>query len=84
MIKFFTGMSEDHEDIHAPQQLNVDGLMYCNTGDWVENCTALIEDHAGRLQLMWLGDEAAEPDDETAFPGVASPCLARESVSVPA
>ena len=70
--------------IHAPQQLNIDGLTYCNTGDWVENCTAIIEDHAGRLQLMWLGDEAAEPDDETAFPGVASPCLARESVSIPA
>ena len=70
--------------IHAPQQLNVDGLMYCNTGDWVENCTALIEDHAGRLQLMWLGDDAAEPVDEAASPAVASSCLARESVSIPA
>lgn len=70
--------------IHAPQQLNVDGLMYCNTGDWVENCTALIEDHAGCLQLVWLGENATEPEDEAASPAVASSCLARESVSVPA
>lgn len=26
-------------------------MTYCNTGDWVENCTALVEDDDGTLSL---------------------------------
>lgn len=37
--------------IHTPDLFQHDGMTYCNTGDWVENCTALIEYHDGRLQL---------------------------------
>ena len=40
--------------IHAPQHLDVDGITYCNAGDWVENCTALVEERDGELQLVWL------------------------------
>ncbi len=40
--------------IHAPQLIEVDGLTYCNTGDWIENCTALTENSQGKLQLLWL------------------------------
>jgi UDP-2,3-diacylglucosamine pyrophosphatase LpxH len=40
--------------IHAPQHIDVDGVTYCNAGDWVENCTAVIEDHDGELTLTWL------------------------------
>ncbi len=40
--------------VHEPQHVLVDGLTYCNVGDWVENCTALTEDRHGRLQLLWL------------------------------
>ena len=29
-----------------------DGLVYCNDGDWVENCTALLEDASGELRLL--------------------------------
>ncbi len=33
------------------------GKTYCNTGDWVENCTALVEDETGQLSLInWLED----------------------------
>ena len=33
------------------------GKTYCNTGDWVESCTALVEDDAGRLSVIhWLED----------------------------
>ncbi len=39
--------------IHEPMTLDVQGLTYCNTGDWVENCTALVEDIDGRLRLIW-------------------------------
>jgi len=31
--------------------------MYCNTGDWIENCTALVEHADGRLEMInWLKD----------------------------
>jgi UDP-2,3-diacylglucosamine pyrophosphatase LpxH len=28
------------------------GIVYCNTGDWVESCTALVEHFDGSLALM--------------------------------
>ena len=34
----------------------VDGVRYCNDGDWVEHCSALIEDRNGRLALMYFTD----------------------------
>lgn len=37
--------------IHRPQLRQIDGLLYCNDGDWVENCSALVEDRNGRLSL---------------------------------
>jgi UDP-2,3-diacylglucosamine pyrophosphatase LpxH len=38
--------------IHRPQMREERGLVYCNDGDWVEHCTALIEDRGGRLALL--------------------------------
>lgn len=38
--------------IHAPRIVDVDGLAYCNTGDWVENCSALVEYHDGGFELI--------------------------------
>ena len=29
-----------------------DDVIYCNTGDWVESCTALVEDFAGNLSIV--------------------------------
>lgn len=41
-----------------------DGLTYINCGDWVDSCTAIVEHHDGRLELVqWLvepGSQAAE------------------------
>lgn len=43
--------------IHQPVIKQVDGMLYCNTGDWVENCTALVETESGELKLVyWLKD----------------------------
>jgi UDP-2,3-diacylglucosamine pyrophosphatase LpxH len=39
--------------IHQPVMREMDGILYCNTGDWVENCTALVETEAGELRLVW-------------------------------
>ena len=33
----------------------IDGVDYINDGDWVESCTALVEHHDGRLELIdWV------------------------------
>jgi UDP-2,3-diacylglucosamine pyrophosphatase LpxH len=37
--------------IHRPQLRQIDGLLYCNDGDWVESCSAVVEDRNGRLAL---------------------------------
>ncbi len=38
--------------IHSPTITLRDGVVYCNSGDWVENCTALIEEESGDLELV--------------------------------
>ena len=43
--------------IHAPNECQFDSTLYYNTGDWVEHCTALAEDHEGNFELI---DWAAE------------------------
>jgi UDP-2,3-diacylglucosamine pyrophosphatase LpxH len=37
--------------IHTPGIIKSDAMTYINTGDWVENCTALVENHNGDLSL---------------------------------
>ncbi|MGB7739736.1 MAG: UDP-2,3-diacylglucosamine diphosphatase [Steroidobacteraceae bacterium] len=38
--------------IHRAEITKIDGILYCNDGDWVESCTTLVEDFAGRLSLL--------------------------------
>jgi UDP-2,3-diacylglucosamine pyrophosphatase LpxH len=38
--------------IHNAEMREIDGVMYCNDGDWVESCTALVEHLDGRLELL--------------------------------
>ncbi len=42
---------------HQPAMREMGGILYCNTGDWVENCTALVESPTGELRLVWFRDE---------------------------
>jgi len=37
--------------IHVPELRPIRDITYANTGDWVENCTALLEHPDGRLDL---------------------------------
>lgn len=46
--------------IHAPNILDIDGVNYCNTGDWVEHCSALIEYSDGELEIVFF-DQEIEP-----------------------
>ena len=38
--------------IHRAEMRNIEGVLYCNDGDWVESRTALVEDFDGVLQLL--------------------------------
>lgn len=42
--------------IHQPEIRTIDGVLYCNDGDWIESCTALVEHRDGRLELLHWGD----------------------------
>jgi len=37
---------------HRPAQQHIGPILYLNDGDWVENCTALVEDYDGALRLL--------------------------------
>jgi len=50
---------------HADISTMNSGKTYCNTGDWVESCTALVENETGELSLIyWLEDSYRLLDDE--------------------
>jgi len=55
--------------IHHAAIREVDGITYCNTGDWVESCTALVESPEGKLSILRWAEESAflltESDVET-------------------
>ena len=38
--------------IHHAEMREIDGVLYVNDGDWVESCTAVIEHHDGRLEVL--------------------------------
>ena len=33
--------------IHRPIIKNINGMLYCNDGDWVESMSALVETYSG-------------------------------------
>jgi UDP-2,3-diacylglucosamine pyrophosphatase LpxH len=41
--------------IHRAEVREIDGVTYCNDGDWVESCTALVESASGELSLWQAG-----------------------------
>ena len=46
--------------IHRSCIRRIDGLEYINTGDWVESCTAVVEDADGTLRLIdWAAETRA-------------------------
>lgn len=39
--------------IHKAEKREIDGILYMNSGDWVETMSALAEDHEGNWQLIY-------------------------------
>lgn len=69
--------------IHKAALRDDRGVIYCNTGDWVEHCTSLIEDHDGSLHLIHWSDHVRlhasnhSPPAEAVRPIRLSPDLAQ-------
>jgi UDP-2,3-diacylglucosamine pyrophosphatase LpxH len=63
--------------IHRAEQRLIGPIWYINDGDWVENCTALIEDLTGALRLLRWGPQMreAKPARPAARRRHAYPCL---------
>jgi UDP-2,3-diacylglucosamine pyrophosphatase LpxH len=38
--------------IHHPEIRDINGVLYCNDGDWVESCSALVEHMDGKLEIV--------------------------------
>lgn len=50
--------------IHACDLDDEHGFTYCNTGDWIESCTALVEDYAGHLRIIHYIDTATIVEEQ--------------------
>jgi UDP-2,3-diacylglucosamine pyrophosphatase LpxH len=49
--------------IHKAEIRDIDGILYCNDGDWVESLTALVEGDDGSLRVLSWHDVAARAAD---------------------
>ena len=67
--------------IHHAEIRPIGNILYCNSGDWVESCTALVEHFDGRLELVdWVdrwafdlltGRIEAPADEDAEVPALA-------------
>jgi UDP-2,3-diacylglucosamine pyrophosphatase LpxH len=54
--------------IHKAEMRQIGDVLYCNDGDWVESCTALVEHDSGNLEIVhW----ASQRETEGASAGIA-------------
>ena len=57
--------------IHHAELRRIGDILYCNDGDWVESCTAMVEHFDGRLEILrWA---------EVGQPGIAAARVAVEA-----
>lgn len=55
--------------IHHPEIKEIDGVVYMNDGDWVESCSALVEHHDGRFEIVYwkIADNSKQKEPNEAF-----------------
>lgn len=63
--------------VHTPQMRHIDGIHYCNDGDWVESCTALVETFSGALEIIHWTEVDGDAGDVEATP-IAVPAMQDE------
>lgn len=44
--------------IHKAEMREIDGILYCNDGDWTESCTAMVETLEGNLEILHWSDRS--------------------------
>lgn len=71
--EFLVGEAKRHEvdgvicgHIHHPAMHDLLGILYVNTGDWVESCTATVEHYDGRLEMVRWADAGHTAGDADA------------------
>lgn len=45
--------------IHHAEMRQIDDILYCNDGDWVENCTAMVEHMDGSLEILHWSEQVS-------------------------
>ena len=67
--------------IHHALVERIDGVTYYNDGDWVESCTALVEDHQGKIDILrWTG-WSYRSGARSAFVPAGGPLVERPAVA---
>jgi len=72
--------------IHHAEKKIIDGIQYYNCGDWVESCTALIEDDAGDIRIVhWAdtGEKAANEAEVIELPCAGAPVTGVSPINPP-
>ena len=59
--------------IHHAEIREIEGVLYCNDGDWVESLTALVEHHDGRLEIIDRSASLEAAHRPLALPGAVEP-----------
>lgn len=70
--------------IHRAEIRDINGVLYCNDGDWVESCSALVEHHDGQLEVVhWAASVNSRPAPLPAHQGqpAFAPHMAEPTVS---
>lgn len=57
--------------IHKAEIRTIDGLLYCNDGDWVESLSALAESADGQLEIIYWTHCLDVPESKSQVPAVA-------------
>jgi UDP-2,3-diacylglucosamine pyrophosphatase LpxH len=52
--------------IHKTEMRSIGPVLYCNTGDWVESCSAPVEHENGRLALLAYADRVHQKSEPAA------------------
>jgi len=63
--------------LHYPKLEWQGDVLYCNDGDWVENCTVLLEDFSGELHLLQDVGELEAPHSMLLAAGLSGAVRAR-------
>jgi UDP-2,3-diacylglucosamine pyrophosphatase LpxH len=58
--------------IHRANLKHIGDTLYCNTGDWVESCSAMVEDTSGELRLVRWAQMGQPARDQSRIQGVTA------------